>query len=412
MSAPFAPARPGPADTLDVFAGAGGWDCPAREMGLAVLGVELDRTACATRAAAGLPTVRADAAGLDLSRMAGQITGLIASPPCTMFSQAGLQAARVLLAILAGLIREGLRGEHTRAKRAREMRAALAASPWPRPRTRPSRKARAVKVPVHLTRAQRSAAIAEAVASAALVAAPARYIAQLRPEWIAMEQVVEALPLWEVYAAELRAMGYSAWCGVLNAADYGVPQTRRRAVLVASRVRKVTQPPPTHRDPDARLDLMNAGLPVWVSMFDAIGRGATAVPVPTITAGGTSTGGAEPWPTRARAFLASQMAAGQWEFRVDKQAKAVRRPLDRPAQTIKAGHSASSEMAWISPTREASLLDPWEAAVLQSFPRTWPWAGGRGQQFRQIGNAIPCEMARHVLAMAAGVPPFPATAAA
>jgi DNA (cytosine-5)-methyltransferase 1 len=407
VSAPFAPA-----DTLDLFAGAGGWDCPGEQMGLRILGVELDRTACATRAAAGLPTVRADAAGLDLSRMAGRITGLIASPPCTMFSQAGTQAARLLLAILADLIRDGLRGERTRAKRAAQMRAALAASRWPRPRTRPSRKARKVKVPVHLTRAQRSAVIAAAVQSAALVAAPARYIAQLRPEWIAMEQVAEALPLWEVYAAELRAMGYSAWCGTLNAADYGVPQTRRRAILIASRVRKVAMPPPTHRDPEARLDLMNADLPPWMSMHEAIGRGATAVPVPTITAGGTSTGGAEPWPTRARAFLASQLAAGLWEFRVDKQAKAVRRTLDRPAQTIKSGHSASSEMAWISPTREASLLEPWEAAVLQSFPRAWPWAGGRGQQFRQIGNAIPCELARHVLAMASGRPALPAAAAA
>ena len=85
------------------------------------------------------------------------------------------------------------------------------------------------------------------------------------------------LPLWQVYAAELRKMGYSAWCGKLNSADYGVPQTRERAILIASRVRRVSCPPPTHYDPRKGDQLFGER---WVSMAAALGWGATARPGP------------------------------------------------------------------------------------------------------------------------------------
>ena len=131
---------------------------------------------------------------------------------------------------------------------------------------------------------KRAAKIAQAVVSAALVAEPARFIHACRPEWVTLEQVPAVLPLWQVYAAELGTMGYSVWCGKLNAADYGVPQTRERAILIASRVRRVARPEPTHYDPRKGDQLW--GTP-WVSMAAALGWGATGRPVPTVTAGGT-----------------------------------------------------------------------------------------------------------------------------
>ncbi|GFE27584.1 hypothetical protein Sliba_80370 [Streptomyces nigrescens] len=57
-----------------------------------------------------------------------------------------------------------------------------------------------------------------------------------------MEEVPDVLPLWKQYAVILRRWGFSVWTGILNAADYGVPQTRKRAILPASRVR-TAQPP-------------------------------------------------------------------------------------------------------------------------------------------------------------------------
>ena len=75
-----------------------------------------------------------------------------------------------------------------------------------------------------------------------LVTQPVRWVRDLHPEWVALEEVPAVLGLWQHFARILRGMGYSAWTGVLMAADYGVPQTRERAILMASRVATVHPP--------------------------------------------------------------------------------------------------------------------------------------------------------------------------
>src|SRR5690606_10249848 len=89
------------------------------------------------------------------------------------------------------------------------------------------------------------------------------------------------LELWEAYAEVLRRWGYHVWCGTLRAEQYGVPQTRVRAFLLASRERPVGPPPPTHsryysREP-GRLD---PGVKKWVSMAEALGLVEGAVGFP------------------------------------------------------------------------------------------------------------------------------------
>jgi DNA (cytosine-5)-methyltransferase 1 len=44
-----------------------------------------------------------------------------------------------------------------------------------------------------------------------------------------------------------------------------------------------------------------------------------------------------------------------------------------------------------------------EAGLLQTFPGDYPWAGNKGQQFSQIGNAVPPLLAGHLLAPHLGV---------
>lgn len=119
-----------------------------------------------------------------------------------------------------------------------------------------------------------------------LAAEPMRYLHDLNsvgePEWIAMEEVPDVLPLWKQYAVILRRWGFSVWTGILNAADYGVPQTRRRAILLASRVRTAQPPPPTHAKNEEPEGLFGPGRARWVSMAQALGWGATDRPVPTV----------------------------------------------------------------------------------------------------------------------------------
>lgn len=73
---------------VDLFAGAGGWDLAARQLGIDPVGLEMDADACATRALHHMPTIRTDVAAYPAERFAG-IDGLIASPPCQDWSAAG-----------------------------------------------------------------------------------------------------------------------------------------------------------------------------------------------------------------------------------------------------------------------------------------------------------------------------------
>jgi DNA (cytosine-5)-methyltransferase 1 len=53
-----------------------------------------------------------------------------------------------------------------------------------------------------------------------------------------------------------------------------------------------------------------------------------------------------------------------------------------------------------------------QAAVLQSFPPDYPWRGTKTARFRQVGDAIPPLLARHVLAALTGKPAVDASSAA
>lgn len=76
-------------DAVDCFSGAGGWAEGLASLGLATVGIELDADAAATHAKAGHATVRADVSVYPPERFAGRVAGVIASPPCQAFSQAG-----------------------------------------------------------------------------------------------------------------------------------------------------------------------------------------------------------------------------------------------------------------------------------------------------------------------------------
>jgi DNA (cytosine-5)-methyltransferase 1 len=350
---------------IDPFAGPGGWSWAARQLGIEDVGIELDAAACATRAAAGLRTVRADVAAFPLDCLTRKVWGLISSPPCTTFSAAGKRAGTAVTDVLEAMILDMFEGSKTRAAHRREMARMLRLAWWPNAK---------------MTRTERSAAIWKAVRSASLVAEPARFIYACRPEWVALEQVPAVLPLWQVYAAELRRMGYSAWTGKLNAADYGVPQTRERAILIASRVREVARPEPTHYD--ARKAMQLWGTP-WVSMAEALGWGADGRPSVAVTAGGTSTGGAEPFGHRGREALEAEQAAGRWALRrsrgegmLDREGRGGRRdhPLDEPAPTItSAGSKVGANLSWVLHTNRDQRADgSRQTADPQSAPAPAP----------------------------------------
>jgi DNA (cytosine-5)-methyltransferase 1 len=69
------------------------------------------------------------------------------------------------------------------------------------------------------------------------------------------------------FLAYMRRLGYSCKYAVLDAADYGVPQRRKRLIVIGSRVQSPELPKPTHSDP-----ALNAGRPPWITVREAIGN--------------------------------------------------------------------------------------------------------------------------------------------
>jgi len=367
---------------VDLFAGPGGWDVAADALGIPGTGIELDAAACKTREAAGHETVQGDVAAYDPAGL-GEIWGLVASPPCTSFSAAGDQGGNAVTGHLTALIRDLFAGRDTRVEHRLAMTAALTEAGWPDGDMLPEK---------------RAAKIGQAVMSASLVAEPARFIHACRPEWVTLEQVPAVLPLWQVYAAELQKMGYHVWTGKLNAADYGVPQTRERAILIASRARRVARPEPTHYDDRKGTQLW--GTP-WVSMAEALGWGATGRAAPTVTAGGTKTGGAEPFGHRDRDALKATQEAGQWALRKERGQGLLERggarrdhPLDEPAPTVTAGVAGSGpRLSWVLHTNRGQEPDgSRQTADPQTAPAPALTSKSGGQWvFRNNNNNNACE---------------------
>ena len=259
---------------VDLFAGAGGWEEGLRELGLSAVGIDCDPWACATARAAGHERVEADLATLDPLDFA-PVWGLVGSPPCQAWSLSGKRLGRHDKPLVLACAHELAAGHDSRAGRLAECRDARSL----------------------------------------LTVEPLRWALALRPRWIALEQVPPVLELWSVFCELLGMHGYSATCGILSAERYGVPQTRKRAYLVASLDGPAELPGPTHRSYDARRpDLVREEerhLPSWVSMAEALGWDRKAVThTNNQTRGGTRPRGLRRQASRPARTLDS--ASGSW----------------------------------------------------------------------------------------------------
>ena len=82
-----------------------------------------------------------------------------------------------------------------------------------------------------------------------------RIVEETKPRWILFENVrgmlaTKAGSFYQHFVADLRGLGYHVVGGVVNAADYGVPQRRERVIVVGSRTcEQLSLPLETHDDP-------------------------------------------------------------------------------------------------------------------------------------------------------------------
>lgn len=368
---------------ITLFGGAGGACQGLKEAGLDVLAVlERDSDAVATLLANGLPAIQADLKDYDWSAFARRRIGLVeGGPPCQPFSAAGRHQGK-----------------------------------WD------DRDC----IPAYIDA-----------------------IAAIRPRIFVMENVrgltfKKHRPYLDAVIERFEALGYDVAWRVLNAADFGVPQTRQRLFVVGRRDGVAVQwPEPTH-DKDSAM-----GRLPWVTMADALGWGITDRPSMTVMSGGTDTGGAEPlchpkrikaeaeareaWQPRKRidwpvlpdtislqrrqngappidacarpaptvTVTVTAVATGQWE---------VSWPHERPATTVAAGASGRigrpGHKDWDNGEaqfqKDTVKVTPEEAALLQDFLPTWQFAGNRSSVFKQVGNACPRRLTQAVVGAQVG----------
>lgn len=255
----------------------------------------------------------------------------------------------------------------------------------------------------------------------------------LRPQLILMENVAEMkngfnLAYTEEIISRLKEDNYSVSYAVLNAADYGVPQRRRRAFFIANRLGTMLNfPRPTHGAPKDDIDLFSVNN--HVTVWDAIGD------LPSLNHGEGD---------RSMSYACAPISNYQKKVRncqeyVENHVARKLQPLQfkrisalKPGEGLKelpehlkvrSGYSGAYGRLtkdMVAPTITRWVFHPgsgrWghpvdlriltirEVARIQGFPDSFVFVGTYNDQAGQIGNAVPPlliqEIAESMLAQA------------
>ncbi len=318
---------------IDLFAGPGGLDVGATWLGIPATGIELDSNACATREAAGLDTVQGNVRDYGPADFPNA-TVLAGGPPCQTFTVAGKGEGRRALDQVVDRITDMCR----------------------QPSADPSR---------GWSADERTELILEPMRWALLALE-----AETPYQAIVLEQVPAVLPIWRAFSNFLENHGYKCAVGILRSEEFGVPQTRRRAILIARLGdAAVRLPLPTHEAfRRVAANQGTLGLRPCVSMAQALKIRKNFTVISNYGSGGDP---------RNRG----------------------KRHSEEPAATV-TGKIMRNRLQF--PGGGPQRLEHKQAGILQTFPHDYRWRGSDIGQ--QIGNAIPPRLAVHILAQALEIP--------
>ncbi len=222
-----------------------------------------------------------------------------------------------------------------------------------------------------------------------------RCVESAQPRFFVLENVPPLLKS-DQYREFLRSagkLGYRVEGRILNAADYGVPQTRRRAIVIGAYARSPVFPEPTHFDPAKGPAIPGLKLP-WRTVRDAIGH------LPAEPDGCNWHVGRNPTaksleryrcipPGGNRWDLPSHLMPACWKKKTEGGTDLFGRLWwDRPSVTIRTEFYKPEKGRYLHPEAHRPITHR-EAALLQSFPEDYEFIGSKIEVGVQIGNAVP-----------------------
>lgn len=201
-----------------------------------------------------------------------------------------------------------------------------------------------------------------------------RIIKDKQPKWFIAENVKGILSLdggkvFEMILQDFKEAGYHVEYQLVNMADFGVPQMRKRVLILGTRndlpeSMQLHHPEPTHSEKPS------PGMQKWVTAGEAM--------------------------KDFKNYVVPHDLQSGYKF-VERNFTGHRRTNpDKPAPTILArGNGKGGNNATPHPL-ENRRMSVMESAYIQSFPTDFKFQGKMTSQYRQIGNAVPVLYGKHL----------------
>ncbi|GIE82795.1 cytosine-specific methyltransferase [Actinoplanes philippinensis] len=204
---------------------------------------------------------------------------------------------------------------------------------------------------------------------------------------------------------------YELRSDVINAADYGAAQIRRRAIVIGTRrdLDPIGIPKPTvSRNEWKTVAASLAKLPTFVAednqLLPEVMVAHHGTPVPGAYRGLTLHVTRHYEPISRKRFRKIPVGGNRFDLPDELKSPCWRKHTsgsgdvmgrlhwDRPSVTIRTEFFKPEKGRYIHPTEHRAITHL-EAALLQGFDKDFKWCGSKVQIARQIGNAVPVELA-------------------
>ena len=226
-----------------------------------------------------------------------------------------------------------------------------------------------------------------------------RAVDQVRPLIFVVENVPPLLTSEEgqELMRETRALGYQVQGKILNAADYGAPQVRKRTIIIGSRLGAIVFPEQTHVDPKKRT-IQTLHLSSWTTVRQAIGD------LPSEPTEYSLHFGRNPTPMSIERYRHIPPGGNRWNLPPELTPDCWKRKTkggtdlfgrlwwDQPSVTIRTEFFKPEKGRYLHPEADRPITHR-EAARLQCFPDEFVFKGPKIEIAKQIGNAVPVKLA-------------------